>query len=272
MEMTILPTVMATTMYLSALLSGTHAVPQTSPVAFTHVLPEKNVVAYTVKSGDTLKSIAHTYYEDESYWITLWNDNSTITDPENLPKGLRIRVRVQKPVQTEQLLPTLVQKNPEQKNTIDDDSVVASTTPAVTSTPMPTVIVPTTESATPTTSGADNGTPSSFDSVYKDAGAKYGVPWQILYGLHITESGGRDGAISSGHGPQGPMQFMPGTWTSYAVDGNGDGTADINNAVDAINTAANFIAKHGSVEAGLRSYGGNNAGVMRLAHERGFTN
>jgi membrane-bound lytic murein transglycosylase B len=112
--------------------------------------------------------------------------------------------------------------------------------------------------------------PSSFDSVYKAAGARYGIPWQILYGIHMTESGGRDGAISSGRGPQGPMQFMPGTWASYGVDGNGDGIVDINNAQDAIYGAANYIAKHGSIDAGLRAYGGNYSGVLAIARSAGY--
>lgn len=113
---------------------------------------------------------------------------------------------------------------------------------------------------------------SSFDEVYKQAGAKYGVPWQILYGIHMTETGGRDGMIMnhSGSGARGPMQFMPGTWAAYGVDGNGDGVADIDNAVDAIYGAANFLAKHGSLEAGLRSYGGNTVRTLALARERGF--
>lgn len=114
---------------------------------------------------------------------------------------------------------------------------------------------------------------SSFDHVYQAAGAKYGVPWQILYGLHLTESGLRDGAISNyeGSGAQGPMQFMPGTWKAYGVDGNGDGIADINNAVDAVYSAAYFIFRHGSVERGLQRYMGNTSGVLAAAYARGYT-
>ncbi len=114
---------------------------------------------------------------------------------------------------------------------------------------------------------------SSYDEVYKAAGALYGVPWQVLYGLHMTETGGRNGPISSGYGTgaQGPMQFMPGTWRAYGVDGDGDGQSDINNAVDAIHGAANYLAKHGTLEAGLRAYGGNYAGTLSLAQAKGFT-
>lgn len=126
---------------------------------------------------------------------------------------------------------------------------------------------------TPTATSSPVAAPvSSFDEVYKKAGEAYGVPWQILYGLHMTETGGRDGLIMnhSGSGARGPMQFMPGTWAAYGVDGNGDGVADIDNAVDAIYGAANFLAKHGTLEAGLRSYGGNTARTLVLARERGY--
>ena len=87
------------------------------------------------------------------------------------------------------------------------------------------------------------------------------------------ETGGRDGAISSGYGTgaQGPLQFMPGTWATYGVDGNGDGVSDINNAADAIHGAANYIAAHGGVEQGLRSYGGDSNLVLNYARSRGYS-
>ena len=31
----------------------------------------------------------------------------------------------------------------------------------------------------------------------------------------------------------GPMQFLPGTWSRYASDGDGDGKADVQNVFDA---------------------------------------
>lgn len=114
---------------------------------------------------------------------------------------------------------------------------------------------------------------SDYEQVYKDAGAKYDIPWQILYGIHLTETGLRNGDIRNyqGSGAQGPMQFMPGTWKVYGVDGDGDGIADINNAQDAIYSAANFMHKHGSIANGLRSYGGNAYGVLAAARARGFS-
>ncbi len=111
-----------------------------------------------------------------------------------------------------------------------------------------------------------------YDSIYKAAGAKFGVPWQILYGIHLTETGLGNGAIFNhqGSGAEGPMQFMPGTFNEYAVSATG-GTPDINNASDAIYTAANFLQKHGSIMQGLIAYGGNISGTLRAAESRGYT-
>ena len=89
----------------------------------------------------------------------------------------------------------------------------------------------------------------------------------------MTETGCRNGRIMSGYGSgaEGPMQFMPGTWSIYGVDGDGDNKADIDDATDAIYSAANYLAKHGSIMAGLQSYGGNTSGTLALARSKGTT-
>jgi hypothetical protein len=43
----------------------------------------------------------------------------------------------------------------------------------------------------------------------------------------------------------GPMQFLPGTWARYAVDGNGDGKADVQNVFDATLAAARYLCGGG---------------------------
>ena len=43
----------------------------------------------------------------------------------------------------------------------------------------------------------------------------------------------------------GPMQFLPGTWSRYASDGNGDGIADPQNVYDASLAAARYLCSGG---------------------------
>lgn len=217
-----------------------------SPSASLTTLPAfTQEYVHVVVSGDSLTGIAEKEYGSRDYWTTIINDNPDIKDPNMIEVGVKLKMRTEKPVLVESLKSTIVTK--------EEPSIPLSPVPSV--------------------APIAQAQPSNYDDVYKQAGAKYGVPWEILYGLHLTETGCRDGAIfnHSGSGARGPMQFMPGTWSAYGVDGNGDGVADIDNAVDAIHGAANFIAKHGSVENGLRYYGGNTAGVLAAARSRGYT-
>jgi LysM repeat protein len=202
---------------------------------------------HTVKSGETLDSIAKKYYDGSEYWTILWNDNDFIKDPRVINAGMQIKIRRSTPEKTEILKEELA--------TLYEKIINPSPTPAPTNSPEP---------------QRDILPAGSFEQVYKDAGSRFGIPWEILYGLHLIETGLRDGPISNGSGPQGPLQFLPGTWAAYGIDGNGDGVADIDNAVDAIHGAANYLSAHGGVEQGLRSYGQVYDKVMSAARQRGY--
>jgi hypothetical protein len=71
-------------------------------------------------------------------------------------------------------------------------------------------------------------------SYYHQADAEFGVPWYYLAAINLVET--RMGRIrgDSYAGAQGPMQFMPATWSLY-----GDG--DINDTHDAILAAARYL-------------------------------
>lgn len=221
---------------------------QTTPTAsssfvFTRVLPEDNFVAHTVVKGETLKIIAQEHYGDQEYWKNIWNDNSKISDPDDLPEGLFIKLLASKPEKTTDLEEELKERLSKLH-------------------PQPIYYAPITSFPQ-----------SNYEEVYKAAGEKFGVPWQILYGIHYTETGLRNGEIYNyeGSGAQGPMQFMPGTFRAYAVSAHG-GEPNINDAEDAIYSAANYLAKHGTIEAGLRYYGGNIPGTLAAARSKGYTN
>lgn len=75
---------------------------------------------------------------------------------------------------------------------------------------------------------------------YKEAEAATGVPWHYLASINLVET--RMGRIrgDSEAGAQGPMQFLPSTWTQY---GNG---GDINSNRDAILAAARLLKRNGA--------------------------
>jgi membrane-bound lytic murein transglycosylase B len=58
----------------------------------------------------------------------------------------------------------------------------------------------------------------------------------------------------------GPMQFLPGTWARYAVDGDGDGIADPQNLFDATLAAARYLCSGG---LNLRDPAGVMASILR---------
>lgn len=76
-------------------------------------------------------------------------------------------------------------------------------------------------------------------SYYKEAEARFGVPWYYLASIHLVESRmGRIRGLSTA-GAQGPMQFMPATWASY-------GQGDVNSDHDSIIAAARYLVAAGA--------------------------
>lgn len=112
-------------------------------------------------------------------------------------------------------------------------------------------------------------------AIYQAAGSQFGVPWQVLEAIHQKETGkSGDTAVRSWAGATGPMQFMPGTWRSYAVDA-GDG-ASITSVRDSIFTAAHYLRVHmddsGSLDQAILSYNGSSTyvrAVKSMANELG---
>ena len=87
--------------------------------------------------------------------------------------------------------------------------------------------------------------PAKVKALYVAAAARYKIPWQLLAGIGMAETRhGRNNTTSSA-GAQGLMQFIPGTFTAYGVDGNGDGKRQIRNDADSIFSAGHYLVASG---------------------------
>jgi murein DD-endopeptidase MepM/ murein hydrolase activator NlpD len=85
-------------------------------------------------------------------------------------------------------------------------------------------------------------------ALWEQAGAYYGVPWQVLGAINKIESDfGRNMGPSSA-GAVGWMQFMPSTWERWGLDANGDGLASPWNPEDAVYAGARYLAAAGAHE------------------------
>ena len=93
---------------------------------------------------------------------------------------------------------------------------------------------------------AANGIPGNYLALYRQAAREYGLDWSILAAIGFVETGHGSNTNTSSAGARGPMQFMPGTWAGYGVDGNHDGQKNILDPRDAIPGAANYLRASGA--------------------------
>ncbi|WP_404380307.1 peptidoglycan DD-metalloendopeptidase family protein [Knoellia locipacati] len=87
--------------------------------------------------------------------------------------------------------------------------------------------------------------PAAIKSLYAAAAARYKIPWTLLAGIGMEETWHGRNKGNSSAGAQGLMQFMPATFATMGVDGDGDGRADIRNDADSVYSAANYLIKSG---------------------------
>jgi membrane-bound lytic murein transglycosylase B len=86
--------------------------------------------------------------------------------------------------------------------------------------------------------------PSYLIPIYQAAGRRYHIPWQVLAAINGIETNyGRDTSTSPA-GAIGWMQFMPATWSEYAV-AVGQGKPNPYDPRAAIFAAAHLLAANG---------------------------
>lgn len=97
--------------------------------------------------------------------------------------------------------------------------------------------------------------PAGYLALYRGAAATcVGLPWTVLAGIGAVETGHGADTRTSRKGAEGPMQFLPSTFAAFAVDGNGDGVADIQNPADAVYSAARYLCLAGAGRGGQALY------------------
>jgi len=81
---------------------------------------------------------------------------------------------------------------------------------------------------------------SALRSYYNEAAQRYGIDPSYLASINFIESNFGRVKDNSSAGAQGPMQFLPSTWTQYGQGG------DIQNSHDAILAAARYLVRNGA--------------------------
>jgi membrane-bound lytic murein transglycosylase B len=87
-----------------------------------------------------------------------------------------------------------------------------------------------------------------YKDLYRKWARKYGFgeDWYVLAAVGKVESNHGEKMGPSSAGAMGPMQFLPSTWETAGVDGNGDGVANIMDPRDAIPAAARHLKTGGA--------------------------
>ena len=91
---------------------------------------------------------------------------------------------------------------------------------------------------------------SGYRRLYKQAAEDYGLgpDWYVLMAVGKVESNHGENMGPSSAGAMGPMQFVPSTWETAGVDGNGVGVPNIMDPEDAIPAGAKYLADNGAPE------------------------
>ena len=101
----------------------------------------------------------------------------------------------------------------------------------------------------------DPGSREEYMDLYRAAADEYGFgpDWYVLAAVGYVETNHGQNVATSSAGAMGPMAFLPSTWETYGVDGNGDGAANIMDPEDAIPAAASYLAQSGAPQDWYRA-------------------
>ncbi|MGH3400834.1 MAG: lytic transglycosylase domain-containing protein [Streptosporangiaceae bacterium] len=109
----------------------------------------------------------------------------------------------------------------------------------------------------PVSGSGGHGLPTTYLQLFKESATRYcpGLSWTVLAAIGQIESADGQNEGPSSAGALGPMQFEPGTWAQWGIDGFGQtGPPDIMNPYDAVPSAARLLCADGAAKGGQSLY------------------
>ncbi|MGW3030218.1 C40 family peptidase [Streptomyces sp. NPDC001178] len=108
--------------------------------------------------------------------------------------------------------------------------------------------------------------PSQYKSLIEDAGRTCSEVTPNLLAALLTQESGFNPKARSQVGAEGIAQFMPSTWQTHGIDGNGDGKRDVWDPADAIPSAAAYLC---GIAKDVKDVPGNTQSNMLAAYNAG---
>ncbi|MGW5284693.1 C40 family peptidase [Streptomyces collinus] len=108
--------------------------------------------------------------------------------------------------------------------------------------------------------------PGKYRSLIQDAGHTCPEVTPNLLAALLTQESGFNPKAHSPVGAQGIAQFMPSTWETHGIDGNGDGKRDVWDPEDAIPAAAGYLC---GIAKDIKDVPGDGQSNMLAAYNAG---
>ncbi|MET9913594.1 bifunctional lytic transglycosylase/C40 family peptidase [Streptomyces sp. NPDC006476] len=118
----------------------------------------------------------------------------------------------------------------------------------------------------PVTTALSLSVPSQYKSLIQDAGNACPQVTPNLLAALLTQESGFNPKARSQVGAEGIAQFMPSTWETHGIDGNGDGKRDVWDPADAIPSAAKYLC---GIAGDIKDVPGDKQSNMLAAYNAG---